>query len=77
MIKWPPSSAKFEIAPRALIRGFTGFRFLPQLQKRNKLQQRNKFHRQVPSVACPGPQCKRGLKGRIMNRFTKEDKELS
>jgi len=47
-----------------------------KLQKRNK-QQRNKFHRQVPSVACPGPQCKRGVKGRIMNRFTKEDKELS
>ena len=33
MIKWPPSSAKFEIAPRALIRGFTGFSFLPAASK--------------------------------------------
>jgi len=33
LIKWPPSSAKFEIAPRALIRGFTGFSFLPAASK--------------------------------------------
>lgn len=33
MFKWPPSSAKFEIAPRALIRGFTGFSFSPAASK--------------------------------------------
>lgn len=72
----PTKQYCYETEKKTIFIGTTVFFFL-QLVKKNKFQHGNNFHRQAPSVVCAGPQCKRGLKRRIKNRFTKEDTELS